>query len=611
MTQDGNDHLLTQVPVVACPNIRGKATFLVSWRESRLNTLNLAMKTIFLAFVMTLTVRAASLDAVLTPEQFAKAAYALSHEGDPENGEKLFHDKTRLSCTLCHQIFGREIHRPAPNLFGVGDKFTGSELIRAIEKPSAFVLPGFETTQITTIDGGEVVGILRSVSAKSGYAITDIGSETHHISHDQVAARKTMEFSLMPEGLTAGLSAEEYGDLIAFLMDQKTTGLAGLQGKDEAAEIVILRKPVSLTPFHGEENSFIAPVFATLFPSAENQLVVLEHQAGKVWRLIKDIHDERKELFLDMSSKRELAADGLVGIAFHPDFLTNQRYYIKYNALESDQLKTIIEERLAGSDGLKDSGQASRRLLELDQPAGNHNGGHIGFGPDGYLYTAFGDGGPQKDPNGMAQNLNRIHGAMLRIDVNGRSDGKPYAIPNDNPFVEAHQSDANIRAEIWAYGFREPWQFSFDGDTGELWLGDVGQVRYEEVSIVRKGENHGWNVYEGFDEFSDEYRLPKITYTPPVFAYSRQLGTSVTGGHVYRGDRNSPLFGYYICGDHESRRLFALKHEDRRLTKVYELGFSPQRISAFARDASGELLIVGYQGTLYRMDLATVDLTPR
>lgn len=569
------------------------------------------MKAIFLVLVTTLTAHAASLESVLSPEQFAKAFYALSHGGDPENGEKLFHDKTRLSCTLCHQIYGREIHKPAPNLFGVGDKFTVTELVRAIEKPSAFVLPGFETTQITTKEGGEVVGILRSVSVESGYSITDIGSETHKITHDKVAAKKSLKGSLMPEGLMAGLSAGEYGDLIAFLMAQKTTGLAGLKGRNEAADIVILKEPVSLTPLHSEENSFIAPVFATLLPGEEGQLVVLEHQAGRIWRLIKSAHTERKELFLDMSSERELAADGLVGVAFHPGFLANQRYYIKYNALESGQLKTVIEERLADPSGLKDSGSPSRRLLELDQPAGNHNGGHITFGPDGYLYTAFGDGGPQKDPNGLSQNLSRFHGAMLRIDVNGRSQGKPYAIPSDNPFVAAHQNDTDILAEIWAYGFREPWQFSFDGDTGELWLGDVGQVRYEEVSIVRKGENHGWNVYEGFDEFSDEYRRPKTSYTAPVFAYSRQLGTSITGGRVYRGHRNSPLYGYYICGDHESRRLFALKHEDRRLTKVYELGFSPQRVSAFVTDGEGELLIVGYQGTLFRMDLRSIDLTPR
>ena len=570
------------------------------------------MKPFFpLLILLTLSARAQLLETVLDPEQFAKASYALQHQGDSKKGENLFHDKAKLSCTLCHQIFGREIHKPAPNLFGIGDKFTPTELIRAIEKPNVSILPGFQTTQIVTHDDEEYIGILRSVSAKSGYSITDLGSKTHKIRHEDVAKKETLNFSLMPEGLTAGLNKEEYADLVAFLMDQKTTGLAGLSGKEESANIIILKDPVTLTPHHSMENEFIAPVFATLLPGTKDEFVILEHQAGKIWRLIKSVDTESKSLFLNISHERKLAADSLVGIAFHPDYLKNRKYYIKYNATESDQLKSIIEERLAAPSGLKDSGHPPRRLLEVNQPAGNHNGGHITFGPDDYLYTAFGDGGPQKDPNGNSQNLNRFLGAMLRIDVNKRSNGRPYGIPSDNPLVREQKNDSSILQEIWAYGFREPWQFSFDEKTGDLWLGDVGQVTYEEVSIVRKGENHGWNVYEGFDEFSNDYRRADTPYTPPVFAYSRQLGTSITGGRVYRGDKNSSLYGYYICGDHESRRLFALTQQNRKLTNIYELGFSPQRISSFAADTNGELYLLGYQGTLFRMDLASVKLEPK
>jgi glucose/arabinose dehydrogenase len=250
-------------------------------------------------------------------------------------------------------------------------------------------------------------------------------------------------------------------------------------------------------------------------------------------------------------------------------------------------------------------------LIEVLQPATNHNGGHILFGPDNYLYTAFGDGGPQRDPNGYSQSFSSFLGAMLRIDVDGRSDDKPYAIPADNPFVKAHQDDASVFPEIWATGFREPWRFSFDEETDDLWLGDVGQEAYEEVSVVRKGENHGWNVYEAFHEFSKHYRRANESFVLPIFAYSHQLGTSITGGHVYRGDKNSPLYGYYIFGDHEYRRLFALAQKNHKLTQVYELGFSPQRISAFATDAQGELHLLGYQGTVFHCDLSSVNLTPR
>ncbi len=570
------------------------------------------MKPIFLfPLWLVCSVAAQPLETVLSPELVAKAAYALEREGDPKKGEILFHDKTKLGCTLCHQVYGREIRKPAPNLFGVGDKFTTTELIRAIEKPSASILPGFETTQITTKDDQVIVGVLRSVSAESGYSITDMGGNTHKIRREDVAGREQLDLSLMPEGLTAGLSKAEYADLIAFLMAQKTTGFFGLAGKDQPADIVILKKPLTLTRYHGEEIEFVAPVFATRLPGTDHELVVIEHQAGRVWRLVKSHSIERKELFLDIGQEKALEADGLVGIAFHPNYLNNRKYYIKYNATESGQLKTIIEERKANPTGLKDSGQLHRRIIEVNQPAGNHNGGHITFGPDNYLYTAFGDGGPQKDPNGHSQNLSRFLGAMLRIDVDRRSMEKPYGIPADNPFVATDQKGSKVLPEIWAYGFREPWQFSFDDLTGDLWLGDVGQVTFEEVCMVRKGENHGWNVREGFEGFSDDYKRVDAIYTPPVFAYSRQLGTSVTGGRVYRGDRNSPLYGYYICGDHESRRLFAIKEEDRRLAKIYELGFSPQRISAFAADFTGELIVVGYQGSLFHLNLKSIDLTSK
>lgn len=549
---------------------------------------------------------AQSLESVLTPEQLAKANHALEHPGDVKAGEELFHDQSRLSCTVCHQIYGREIHKPAPNLFGMGDKFTPTELIRAIEKPSAFIMPGFETTQITTKAGDTHIGILRSVSTKSGYSLKDVSGKTHQIAHQEVADRTFLDFSLMPEGLMAGLTKEDYADVIAFLLAQRTTGLAAVSGQDEPTDIVILEEPVRLEPYHSSDLEFVAPVFMTLRPGTTHEFMVIEHQAGKIWRLIDTEGHQGKVLFLDISDDRELGADRLVGLAFHPNYAENRKYYIKYGAKESNQLKIIIEERLATADGLKDSEEPPRRLLEVEQPAGNHNGGHLTFGPDGYLYTAFGDGGPQKDPNGHSQNLGSFLGAMLRIDVDSQTDAKPYGIPADNPFL----GQKNVLPEIWAYGFREPWQFSFD-DNGDLWLGDVGQVTWEEVALVSKGENHGWNVREAFDPFSKEYQRPDTSYASPIFAYGRQLGTSVTGGHVYRGDKSSPLYGYYIFGDHESRRLFAINYRAGKLKEVYELGFSPQRVSAFAKDAFGEMYLLGYQGTIYRLALSSIDLTPR
>jgi glucose/arabinose dehydrogenase len=196
--------------------------------------------------------------------------------------------------------------------------------------------------------------------------------------------------------------------------------------------------------------------------------------------------------------------------------------------------------------------------------------------------------------------MSLFRGKILRIDVDRRDEGNPYAIPPDNPF----RGDHRVRPEIWASGFREPWRYSFDPLTGELWVGDVGQDLYEEVDLVRRGENYGWNVYEGFQPFSNRYRRDGETYVPPVFAYSRRYGVSVTGGYVYRADAKSSFHGVYVFADYESKRIFGLTQKDRVLEKVRQIGRSPERIVSFGRDGQGELYVVGYEGTIYRVDFS-------
>jgi glucose/arabinose dehydrogenase len=165
-----------------------------------------------------------------------------------------------------------------------------------------------------------------------------------------------------------------------------------------------------------------------------------------------------------------------------------------------------------------------------------------------------------------------------------------------------------VRPEIWAAGLREPWRYSFDPVTGELWVGDVGQDLYEEVDVVTKGENYGWNVIEGFAPFSNQYRRQGERFSPPVFAYGRKYGVSVTGGYVYRGDRSSELYGAYIFGDFQSRRIFALTREGTELKTARQIGLAPQRIVSFSRGPAGELYLVGYEGTIYRMELERASL---
>jgi glucose/arabinose dehydrogenase len=174
----------------------------------------------------------------------------------------------------------------------------------------------------------------------------------------------------------------------------------------------------------------------------------------------------------------------------------------------------------------------------------------------------------------------------------------PYAIPRDNPFL----GQPEVRPEIWALGFREPWRFSFDSVTGELWVGDVGQDRYEEVDIVKRGENYGWNVYEGFERFSNRYRKEGAQYTPPIFAYGRKFGVSVTGGFVYRADALSSFYGVYVFGDYQSQRMWGLTQEKGVLKKIRQIGRAPQRIVSFGRGENGELYLVGYEGTIYKIE---------
>jgi glucose/arabinose dehydrogenase len=184
--------------------------------------------------------------------------------------------------------------------------------------------------------------------------------------------------------------------------------------------------------------------------------------------------------------------------------------------------------------------------------------------------------------------------------VDHTEDDKAYAIPIDNPF----RGRTDARPEIWAYGFRNPWRFSFDRVTGDLWLGDVGQDRVEEVDIVHRGENYGWNVYEGFEPFSNQYRKEGRVYTPPVFAFKRKYGFSVTGGYVYRGDPKSTFYGAYVCGDYGSKRIFGLIQENGTLKKVRQIGRIPQALVSFGTDEPGNIYAVGYEGMIYLLDFS-------
>src|SRR5262249_12679772 len=270
---------------------------------------------------------------------------------------------------------------------------------------------------------------------------------------------------------------------------------------------------------------------------------------GKIWRL-ETTGPGAKTLFVDLG-RYLTGTRGLIGIVLHPNFHENRKYYYAKHLVENGKFSTYVMEREAAADLKSDSGNPARQIVKMDNTTGVHYGGGMQFGPDGYLYIGMGDTGPQEDPQGHGQNPALLLGKMLRIDVNHQDVGLPYALPRDNPFLEK----PGTRPEIWALGFREPWRFSFDTLTGDLWVGDVGQDRYEEVDVVKPGENYGWNVYEGFEPFSNRYRKEGAKYVPPIFSYGRKFGVSVTGGYVYRANPKSSFYGVYIFGDFQSQRI--------------------------------------------------------
>jgi glucose/arabinose dehydrogenase len=235
-------------------------------------------------------------------------------------------------------------------------------------------------------------------------------------------------------------------------------------------------------------------------------------------------------------------------------------------------------------------------ILEISQPFGNHNGGGVAFGPDGYLYIGTGDGGAGGDPQENGQNLGTVLGAMLRIDVDKTSGDTQYAIPMDNPFV----GQSNARPEIWAYGLRNPWRFSFDTDTGRLWAGDVGQNNVEEIDIVEAGKNYGWNTMEASRCFDPREGCIRTDLVLPVAEHDRREAASITGGYVYRGSAVPDLFGLYVYADYVTGRIWALTDNGDGSFTGEQLFDTELAIAAFGVDANRELYICAFDGHIYK-----------
>ncbi len=335
--------------------------------------------------------------------------------------------------------------------------------------------------------------------------------------------------------------------------------------------------------------------------AGDTRLFIVEKKG--IIRIINENGQLLPNPFIDIDPKviASSGEQGLLGLAFHPNFAQNGYFYVNYVNNSGDTQISRFSVNANNPDRADPNSEFP--LLILDQPYANHNGGDLNFGPDGYLYIGTGDGGSGGDPQNRAQNRHSLLGKMLRLDVN---NGSPYGIPADNPFI----NDTSANNEIWALGLRNPWRFSFDRQTGDLWIADVGQGDWEEINYTpansKGGENYGWRCYEGHANFNTTGCGAKNTYTFPVYDYlsdGTATGCSTTGGYVYRGAKYPNLQGQYIYADYCSGRFWSLRPNGQGgWTNTDLLNSSDFNIVAFGEDQKGELYVAGINtGIIYRI----------
>ena len=366
-------------------------------------------------------------------------------------------------------------------------------------------------------------------------------------------------------------------------------------------------------------DGFKKPLFVTSHPENSKFLYVVE-QAGKI--IIINNGEKLEEPFLDISDRvvnpsRPGDERGLLGFAFHPDYVSNNKFYVNY--INNDGY-TIVSEFSAQSSLVANS-LSERIVFDLKQPYGNHNGGHMQFGPDGYLYISIGDGGKRGDPLNAGQDLNTLFGKVIRIDINK----VPYGIPKSNPYY----GQKDKRGEIWAWGLRNVWRFSFDRKNGDIYYGDVGQNKWEEINYEpytsKGGVNYGWRIMEASKCYNPEKNCNEKNLTLPIHEYPNDAnymvvlgggsqmnsdGCSITGGYVYRGEKIKNLNGYYIFGDYCSGNIWTFKVVNEKATELTNRteeinlanGEFTTYISSFGEDADGELYIVEYNGGIYKLN---------
>lgn len=349
----------------------------------------------------------------------------------------------------------------------------------------------------------------------------------------------------------------------------------------------------------------VRPLVITGAGDGSNRLFVAT-QSGTIVVFDNDPGVKEMQVFLNVADRMHYRVpqeneEGFLGMAFHPRHKENGEFFVYYTAeyKSEDQRKSVISRFRVSKDDPNRADPASEEvIMTIDQPYWNHNGGTLVFGPDGYLYVGLGDGGSGKDPHGHGQNLGTLLGSILRIDVGKRDKGLAYAIPKDNPFV----GRKGARGEIWAYGIRNVWRIAFDRETGDLWAGDVGQDLWEEIDIITKGGNYGWNLREGLHDFAPDSAKPEDEPIDPIWEYHHDIGKSITGGNVYRGRDVPELEGAYLYADFVSGRIWALWYDAKAkwVTANRTITEKGAPVMSFGEDDDGEVYYATQAGELLK-----------
>jgi glucose/arabinose dehydrogenase len=339
--------------------------------------------------------------------------------------------------------------------------------------------------------------------------------------------------------------------------------------------------------------NLLRPIVLTHAGDGSNRIFVADQQ-GVVYVFPNDPKATRTKIFLDLRDRvlfdDKSSEEGFLGMAFHPKYRENGEIYVFYTTRKPKFTNVLSRFKVRKDDPDRADPASEEELLRVTRPFANHNGGAVCFGPDGMLYLPLGDGGSGNDPFDNGQHVNTLLGKIIRLDVDHKGGGKPYASPKDNPLV----GRAGARPEIWAYGLRNVWRMSFDRKTGQLWAADVGQNLFEEIDLIQRGGNYGWNRREGLHPFGAKGTGPRMDFLEPIWEYDHDVGKCIIGGYVYCGDRLSELQGYYIYGDYVTAKLWALRYDEAkgRVVANRPIPDRGKAMFSFGEDEKGEVYLL-------------------